>query len=217
MITDHTIIYLTMWSGWATAVATIGLAIFAFAAWRASAHNLHLLQIQLKTTEAVAASQIADQEWGRQVDALARYLRALLEIADATPILPVENYNHTGQVDSSISGGYLEAIKAIDKREALNAHLAREVETAGAIWRLLHHGDTDAVDELEYLEHETITAFHLVKSEWFEQHEFRESAALLIELVQEWQAKPASRADISRKANTRVRELRRRHAPNVHE
>lgn len=69
-----------------TAIATCALAIFAVLAWRASAHNLAIMQEQLRVTEKAADSQIADQEWGRQVEALARYLQSLIELSEAAPI-----------------------------------------------------------------------------------------------------------------------------------
>lgn len=197
-----------------TAIATCALAIFAVLAWRASAHNLAIMQTQLQVTEKATASQIADQEWGRQVEALARYLRSLTELSEAAPIKPYEDYKRTKSVDGAVAGGTAAAIKAIDDREDLNGRIGREVETSGAIWHLLHRSDSESVEALEDLEEEIMMAFWLVKTGRFSEEDYREAAGLLIDFIQEWQAKPHERIGVAEKAKSKAAELRKQRGPD---
>lgn len=88
MISEHTIIYLTMWAGWATAAATIGLAIAAGFAWAHSRSSLHTMEMQIEDQKASAAAAIdAQRELSigtRQRALLADYHVALMDMAEAS-------------------------------------------------------------------------------------------------------------------------------------
>lgn len=68
-----------MHAAWWTAVGTILLAVLALLAWRAAMG-------QLRETEQAASKQVADQTWGRQIDALAKYLTLLHDLHASHPL-----------------------------------------------------------------------------------------------------------------------------------
>lgn len=88
MISEHTIIYLTMWAGWATAAATIGLAIAAVFAWINSRSTLKAMEMQIDAQKSVSDTAIrASKELAtesRQRALLAQYCAALMEMVESS-------------------------------------------------------------------------------------------------------------------------------------
>lgn len=105
-MTEHTILFLTMAGAALTALATLGLAIFAILAWKAASKNLELMEKSNEATNLAVKATIDSAEantaviiQGRQITALSDYSSALMDILGN---LDVAGYPMKDQIQKTI-------------------------------------------------------------------------------------------------------------------
>jgi hypothetical protein len=161
-----------------TAVGTAVLAWFAYWAWKTAQHQLSEMRDQTDR-------QIEDQEWGRQVEALATYLSALSALQDTPPA----------------QGPGISPEQA-DARDLRWFTLSSQINIAGNIWRLLHHKNAQEANILEKAEAAIVLSHGQLTSSSQEHGDWITSVHKCIKLFGEWQ-----RADDKAKVSERIAEL----------
>lgn len=190
MISEHTIILWTMISTAGTALFTLLLAVFAWLAWRASANSLERMRDQETATREATERQIADQTWGRQIDALAEYLYQLNTYFGANTVgadrrLQQDLRSRTRSASIDERKAYRENI--LD-RTTHRRDLERKLNSAGAIWRMLHKHDSTAASSLERAQNLIIFRFRKAEPDTDERALWRGYLVELIDVLQKWQA-----------------------------
>lgn len=167
-------------AAWTTSGATILLALFAFLAWRASANSLKSMQNQERDSKRAAQAQVDDQNWGRQVEALAKYSSALRQLHDFAAAVV--------RLQLPVS----QEVAAKDRSRAET--IWREVEDTGLIWRMHHKNDEGIYGLFCYME-SLGWQFRFAlkgKGDW---DQTRRTIFSLLEIIRDWQEDPAEGLD----------------------
>lgn len=186
----------TMLGAWATVGATLLLALFAWLAWRASSSNLELMRDQLKVTERSARSQIEDQEWGRQVDALANYTSAIRELASIPQPLDIGR-------DSLFFLQGLERTKVLSAIDEID-QACTKIASTGLIWQLHHARSPDSPTALGAFEDEIIHAANAHTHGQIGWYFVQMAAYSLLKRITDWQRDPSARHRITHRVDKLV-------------
>ena len=131
-----------------TAIATCALAVFAVFAWKSSTKTLVLMRSQEQVTKESAQAQVDDQAWGRQIDALSNYARAILGLADLPAPLNIDGGSRL------IPNGY-SVPQGMSSASDVDRNMTR-VSAAGLIWHMQHAKSSDSTEALKSLEDELL-------------------------------------------------------------
>ncbi|VXA92770.1 hypothetical protein [Citricoccus sp. K5] len=183
MTTEQTLLLWTMIGTAGTALFTLLLALFALLAWRASAKSLGIMRDQEKATAKAAAEQVEDQTWGRQVEALAKYLDLLRRYAMTEPMSKSDVAWLEG------SGTRPDETKQRAARDQVQSHgnLERDLQVAGDIWRMLHRSEFKATFPLYRAESAIVKAFPEIPRGRQDHMAWISAAVALVVGVQAWQ------------------------------
>lgn len=156
-------------------LATLGLAYFAWKAWNTS--QRHLEEARRATTVT-----IAEQETGRQIEALSPYIRAFTELLEdrVNPFIGAPNPMAT--------------VGGVQQR---NAAVLRDIETTGMTWRLNHFKNPLDMEIFEDLESSVLLAKghpSVPRSTW------APAARRLRDLSVSWQSSPDRRNEFVQEA-----------------
>lgn len=193
-----------------TAIATCALALFAVLAWIASRKTLTLMRSQETVTKESAQSQVDDQVWGRQVEALATYTSVLREMADMTAPLVVNGGSRFLPNNYVIPQG-LSSASDVDQ-------IVSKVSSAGLIWRLQHARSSEPMEPLREYEQEVLfsakaTTFGTCRWSTVQTH-----AAILLSRASDWQRDAAERPSVISEVkgmSIRLRDERAKMLPNA--
>lgn len=184
-----------LFASWTTAGATILLAVFAFLAWRASAASLESMQNQERDSNLAVQTQIDDQNWGRQVESLANYTSALVDLL-AIPGVMTRNGSPVPKIDSR----FVEYVSARGTDEIGNI-LAR-IQSTGLIWRMHHARQTELIWQLEGLDDEVRYLGAAAIRGDVEWQNLREATGILLNLTESWQEAPEKRETTAKHAES---------------
>lgn len=186
MTIEHTLLLWTMIGTAGTALFTGLLSLFAWKAWRASSDSLGIMRDQEKATATAAAQQVEDQTWGRQIEALARYIVALMDLAETNPVKGTLRTREGIPTDDPHAEIFFDE-DDMDKVWA-NSRIERSVRSAGSIWRLLHREESMTLKEMKSAENALFDAFIEATLKDPHDNRWRNATGYFIDAIQEWQA-----------------------------